>query len=59
MQNVPAEGVVKVYINGELLGTLVWPESFSVNLAWKAYLHDSTGYGNYVRISSLHIAVKP
>jgi len=59
MHNVPAEGVVKVYINGELLGTLAWPSTWSWGMAWKAYAYDNNGTGSVVRISSLAISVQP
>lgn len=59
IHNVPSEGVVKVYINGELLGTLVWPSSWSWGMAWKAYVYDNNGTGSVVRISSLFLAVEP
>lgn len=58
IQNVPDEGVVKVYIDGELLGTLVWPEVWDENPVFKIFLSDSTGYGNSVRIYSLDIVLE-
>lgn len=59
MHNDPIDGVVKVYINGELLGTLAWPEQWSGGLCYKTYLYDTTGYGNAVRVHSLYVSIQP
>lgn len=59
LHNVPADGVVNVYINGELLGTLEWPSSYADAGRIEMRANSDAGYGNALYVRSLYFAQLP
>jgi hypothetical protein len=59
IHNVPAEGVIRVYINGELLGTLTWPESITGPLTVQFIAESSVGGGNTFYVRSFFFSQMP
>lgn len=59
IHNVPSEGVIRVYINGNLLGELEWPEEFTDALTSEFVAESNVGYGNIFRIRSFYFSQQP
>ena len=59
LHNVPSEGVVKVYVNGELLGTIQWPEQYSDAGRIEMRSYSTAGYGSALYVRSLYFMQKP
>jgi len=59
IHNVPAEEVIRIYINGELLGELEWPEAITDALTVQFIAESSVGYGNAFLIRSFYFSQQP
>jgi len=59
IHNVPDEGVIRVYINGEILGELEWPEAMTDSLTIQFEADSSVGTGNAFYIRSFYFSQLP
>lgn len=59
IHNVPSQNKVNFYVNGSLIGYLVWPAQWSYGCGWKGYIYDTTGGSNTLMIRSLYLSFSP